>query len=302
MSSPYLVTVILNTNRRDDTLECINSLNASTYDNHSIIVLDNQSTDGSVDVIKNTYPEIQIIELHENLGYGGNNNVGIKAAIERKADWIFVLNEDVIVSPNCLEQIVESGERDPDIGIIGPIVYHHQSPHLIQSAGGTLGQHWEVAHAAVDEPDHGQFNNTREVDWISGCGIVVRRQAIEEVGLIDDRFFYYWDETEWCMRMHDNGWKVILVPSAKIWHKGVTVNHQPKPTVTYYATRNRLHTLAKHHAPISVWAFAWAQLLRTLTSWTIKPRWRYMRDHRNAMWYGIVDFLHGRWGQMPNRS
>ena len=86
-----------------------------------------------------------------------------------------------------------------------------------------------------------------------------------------------------------------------IWHKGVQRDHQPQPPVTYYATRNQLLTLAKHHAPLTVWFLAWGQMLRTLTSWTVKPKWRSKREHRDAMWRGIVDFLHQRWGQMPSR-
>jgi hypothetical protein len=90
------------------------------------------------------------------------------------------------------------------------------------------------------------------------------------------------------------------VPQAKLWHKGVQRNYHPKPSVTYYATRNRLLTLAKHHAPPKAWVLAWAQMLRTLTSWTVKPKWRSKHEHRDAMWRGILDFLRHRWGQVPS--
>ena len=198
--------------------------------------------------------------------------------------------------------LVDAGEIDPAIGIVGPMVYHHHAPDVIQSAGGVLGPYWDSIHLGRDERDHGQFANVREVEWISGCGILLRREAILQAGPIDERFFYFWEETEWCIRISREGWKVVHVPQAKLWHKGVTIDHKPKPVVTYYATRNRLLTLAKHHAPFMVWANAWAQMVRTLTSWTIKPRWRYMREHRDAMWHGIIDFLRGRWGQMPTGS
>ena len=112
--------------------------------------------------------------------------------------------------------------------------------------------------------------------------------------------FYYWEETEWCVRAGRAGWQLVHVPRAKLWHKGVQRNYQPKPSVIYYGTRNRLLLLAKHHAPPTAWVHAWFQLGRTLTSWTVKPKWRSMRDYRNAMWHGIVDFLFQRWGQMPS--
>ncbi len=114
-----------------------------------------------------------------------------------------------------------------------------------------------------------------EVDWVSGCSILVRREAIEQVGMIDARFFYYWEETEWCFRTGRAGWKIMNVPAAKIWHKGVQRDYKPKPAVTYYDTRNHLFLLLKHHAPASAWTYNWFQIIRTYVSWTVKPKWRH---------------------------
>ncbi len=301
MPQPKVITVILNTNRRDDTLACLASLAKSTYPNRHTIVLDNASTDGSVAAIRQAFPAVEIIELQENLGYAGNNNVGIRAAMAQNADWVFVLNEDTILAPNCLSELVAVGESSPQIGIVGPMVYHHNEPNVIQSAGGRLNRRWEGSHIAQNQPDTGQFVAPHRVDWISGCAILVRRAVIEQVGMIDERFFYYWEETEWCVRAAAAGWEIWHMPAAKLWHKGVQRDYQPKPSVTYYSTRNRLLLLAKHHAPLAVWLAAWAQIGRTLASWTLKPKWRNMRGHRDAMWRGMLDFLRHRWGQMPAR-
>jgi GT2 family glycosyltransferase len=298
MTEPYIISVILNTNRREDTLECLTSLQQSTYQNHHEIVLDNSSTDGSVEAIQARFPAVQIIQLADNRGYAGNNNVGIEAALAQGADWVFVLNEDTTLDPDCLPHLAEVGESDPQIGVVGPMVYHHDEPDIIQTAGGKLGYCWESVHLAANEPDQGQFSQPHLVDWISGCGIMVRSSAIEQVGAIDERYFYYWEETEWCLRAGKAGWRIMHVPQAKLWHKGVQRDYHPKPAVTYYATRNRLLTLAKHHAPLIVWLFVWGQMLRTLTSWTVKPKWRSKYDHRDAMWHGMIDFLRHRWGQM----
>lgn len=296
MPQPYVITVILNTNRRDDTLEVLASLEESTYNNHSVIVLDNASTDGSVDAIQKKYPHVEIIGLTQNLGYAGNNNVGIEIAIAKGADWVFVLNEDTILAEDCLKRLVEIGESDSSIGIVGPLVYHHSEPDVIQSAGGSLGPNWQSQHLGQNERDIGQFQYPQDVEWISGCAIMVRRTAIERVGALDARFFYYWEETEWCLRTRRDGWRVVFVPQAKLWHKGVQRDYQPSPSVTYYSTRNRLLMLAKHRAPIRVWGQAIWQISRTLTSWTIRPKWKSMREHRNAMGRGLVDFLRHRWG------
>lgn len=298
-SHPLVISVILNTNRREDTLQCLASLHRGSYPNHGIIVLDNHSSDGSVEAIRKFHPDVQIIELNDNLGYTGNNNVGIRAALEQGADWVFVLNEDIILDPDCLKKLVEVGESDPRIGILGPLVYHHDEPTVIQSAGGMLGRYWQSIHLGKNELDQGQFGIPHPVEWISGCAILVRRQAIKQAGMLDEDFFIYWEETEWCIRIAREGWKIFHVPQARIWHKGVQRNYDPKPSFTYYGTRNHLFTLAKHKAPFRAWFYTGFQLIRTITSWTIKPRWHFKREHRDAIWRGIMDFLHHHTGQMP---
>jgi GT2 family glycosyltransferase len=300
MKKPFVITIILNTNRREDTLACLESLALSTYENHKIIVLDNHSTDGSVQAINDAYPEVEVIALEENLGYAGNNNVGIEAALKHGADWVFVLNEDTIVAPDCISRLVEIGEKDLQTGIVGPMVYHHDEANVIQSAGGKLSEYWDGYHLGKNELDQGQFVEPHLVDWISGCAIMVRRAAIEQAGMIDAQFFYYWEETEWCLRTSRAGWRIVHVPAAKIWHKGVQRNYTPKPLVTYYSTRSHLFMLLKHHAPAAAWIYNWGQIFRTLMSWTIKPKWRSKRDHRDAMWRGLIDFMRHRWGQMSS--
>lgn len=297
---PSVVCVILNTNRRDDTLACLASLQESTYHNHRTIVLDNTSTDGSVEAIRTGFPGVRVIEIAENRGYAGNNNVGIEAALAQGADWVFVLNEDTVLAPECLARLVEVGESDPHIGIVGPMVYHHDEPNIIQSAGGMLGPCWESIHLAKNGRDRGQFPGPHQVEWISGCAIMVRRAVIEQVGGLDSRFFYYWEETEWCLRAGKAGWRVVHVPQAQLWHKGVQRNYKPNPAIMYYGTRNRFLMYAKHHAPLAAWTKAWLQTGRTLASWTVRPKWRSQRAHRDAMWLGVTDFVRGRFGQMPS--
>jgi GT2 family glycosyltransferase len=299
MREPLVISVILNTNRKDDTLECIGSLKENDYVAHEIILLDNQSTDGSVSAVQDKYPDVQINVLSENRGYAGNNNVGIQAAVDQGAEWVFVLNEDTVFSPDCLSKLIEVGNADETIGILGPMVYHHDEPNVIQSAGGELGKNWLGMHLGMNEVDHGQFSEPRPVEWITGCAILVRREVIEQVGMIDERFFMYSEEKEWCMRAGKAGWKLVHVPEAKVWHKGVQRDYQPKPSFTYYSTRNHFIMLSKHRAPVYAWISAVFQTARTLTSWSIKPKWRHKKEHRDAMWRGVMDYLHQRSGRMP---
>ncbi len=290
--------MILNTNRCQDTLACLESLQQNTYSNHRAIVLDNASHDGSVAAIQARFPEVHIINLTQNLGYAGNNNVGIQTALAQGADWVFVLNEDTILAEDCLAELISNAARRSKTGIAGPMVYHFDEPTVIQSAGGSLSQYWESNHIGQNEPDAGQYA-TRPVDWISGCAILVRREVIEQIGMLDERFFYYWEETEWCLRTSRAGWEIWHVPPARLWHKGVQRDYRPGPNVTYYNTRNRLLMLQKHQAPLKVKFHAWLQTWRTLLAWSVKPRWRMMRPHRDAMWQGMNDYLRQRWGMRP---
>lgn len=300
MAEPLVTAIILNTNRRADTLECLASLAQSTYPRLSILVLDNASQDGSVEAIQQQFPQVEVLAVTENRGYAGNNNVGIAAALSRGADWVFVLNEDTVLDPGCIAHLVAAGQADPQVGMLGPMIYHASEPEVIQSAGGMLGPRWCSTHLGQNQVDRGQFPQPHRVEWVSGCAIFARRALIEQVGAIDQRFFYYWEETEWCLRARRAGWQVLHVPHARLWHKGVQRDYRPSPNVTYYAVRNRLFMYALHHAPIQAWVAALWEIGRILLSWSVMPKWRLAkREHRQALLQALGDFIARRWGQRP---
>jgi len=300
MNQPLVYAVILSNYRYEDTCACLSSLSKSDYRNIKVILLDRDSADDLRATVRREYPEVQIIPLSENLGYAGNNNIGIQAALEQGAEWVFILNDDIVLDSSCLSSLIEIADQDPMIGIMGPMVYHFEESQIIQSAGGMLGKYWQSLHLGQNELDCGQFVAPHQVEWVTGCAILVHRAVIEQVGMLDPQYFLYWEETEWCIRASHAGWKIMHVPHAKLWHKGASRVQQLKPYVTYYTTRNRLFTLAKHQVPLSVWIFTFFQLIRILASWTLKPRWRLMREHRDAMWMGLINFLQGRSGPMPS--
>jgi hypothetical protein len=114
--------------------------------------------------------------------------------------------------------------------------------------------------------------------------------------MLDERFYYYWEETEWCVRTAKAGWRLVNVPTARLWHKGVKRDYHPSANVTYYNTRNRLLLLSKHRAPMRAWIVAGTQTTRTLVSFSVRAKWRHLHAHRDAMWQGVTDFLTGRLG------
>jgi GT2 family glycosyltransferase len=297
MHCPSVAAIVLNYRRPDDTLECLASLGRDVYPDRTSILLDFGSGESELAAILQSFPWVQVISLPENRGYAGNNNVGIRAAMERGVEWILLLNEDTVLDPHCLSRLVETGESDIRNGILGPLVCRDDQPHLIQSAGGVLSRRWESVHLARNEADRGQFPQPHEVDFVTGCAILLRRQVVERIGLLDERFFLYWEETDLCLRARRAGWRIVNVPRAKVRHKGATQDDKPSPKVVYFMTRNRLLLMSKHNASAGAWFAVWTQMLKSLLLSTLKRRGEgTTAEHRMAVLRGGLDFLRQRWG------
>lgn len=299
---PKIAIIILNTNRKVDTLECLASIYANQYPNLEVVVLDNHSSDDSIGEIQRHFPAVHKVSITENQGYAGNNNVGLNFVKQFNPDWVFVLNEDTIFAPTALSSLMNAVSGNERVGVIGPMVYHHDEPDIIQSAGGLFDRYFNAYHQSQNEKDTGQYTTPIQVDWIHGCAIAIRREALEQAGGLDARFFYYYEETEWCYRISQLKWKIWLIPQAKIWHKGVQRDYQPGANVTYYATRNRLLFYKIHAFPARVWFSSGLYFGRILLSWSLRKKWRHMRPHRDAMLQGINDFLRQKWGQRPIKN
>ena len=296
---PMVAIIILNWRQSELTLACLESVKCLTYNSKrlQIVVVDNASKDGSVEAIRDAYPGVTVIENPDNLGYAGGNNVGIRWALSNGATYILILNNDTILDPGLLNRLIVVMEDDKAIGITGPLIFHAEDPGVIQSAGGRLDKKWRGWHEGENERDEGQYDTCRQVEWLSGCALLARVEAVRQAGTFDERFFSYWEDVDWCLRISQAGWQVLNVPSAKIWHKGVQRNYQPKAYVTYYMTRNKLLTLKKHHAPVLVWLFTLFGMFKTIISWSVKSGWGSKISHRNAMLRGMTDFFMSRWGR-----
>ena len=294
-TAPHVTAIILNFDRREDTLECLRSIMKNDYPALSVLLLDYHSPEDTIKEFESVLPSVEVIHLTQNKGYAGNNNVGIQLAVERQSDWMLILNEDTFLDPKCISELVKCGQMDPAIGIVGPLVYHYDEPEVIQTAGAEMDPHWLSRHRSMNEKDMGQYKRVEEVDWVSGCAFLIRKDAVAEGGF-DERFFYYNEETELCYRTRKKGWKIFFTPAARLWHKGVKRDYKPAPNISYYYTRNQLLFLRKHSAPLSVRLYNWFYFIRTVLSWTIKPQWTDKREHRDAMLQGMLDYLRGRWG------
>lgn len=295
MSAPRVVIIILTFNSASHIRECLASLAMLDYPNFEVVVVDNASTDDTVKLAQTDTPAPKVLANEMNLGYAEGNNVGLRYALSANADYALVLNDDVIVARDFLTQLVRAAQADPHAALLGPIIYHHSTPAVIQSAGGALGN-WTFPHRGINEPERGQFNRVESVVWLSGCAILARCGALERIGLFDPDYFMYWEDVDWCLRAQEHGYNVLFVPQAKLWHKGVQVAYEPSPRVAYYMARNELYLLAKHRANLIVQIKSWGKYIRTIISYTVRPKWKNKRAHRNAQVKALWHVLTRRFG------
>jgi GT2 family glycosyltransferase len=292
--------IVVNWKRCSETLACVSSLARSTYPSLRVVVIDNASNDGSVDAIRRAHPSVDLIAAAENLGFVGGCNVGVDRARQHGAGYVLFLNNDAEIAPDAIALLVAVLQADVRGGAAGPTILYHDRPDVIWSAGGRIDwQRGTTTMLELDEPDRGQCGTqARPVDFVSGCALMAPLAVIDRVGGFDPRFFAYYEETEWCVRATRAGYTVLQVPLAKAWHKAAP-STQPASLLThYYMTRNRLLFLAITHAGIRAWCHTLlSEYLRTVVSWTVRPKWRSRRHHRAVMLRAIADYLRGRLGR-----
>ncbi|MCZ3364924.1 MULTISPECIES: glycosyltransferase family 2 protein [Methanobacterium] len=185
---------------------------------------------------------LTLINADKNYGFAEGNNVGIRYALKNlNTDYILLLNNDTVVDKDFLDKLVSTGEKKEDNGIIGPKIYYYSEPTRIWCIGGKID--WKFArglHVGTNEVDAGQYNRTEEFDYISGSAFLVKREVIDKIGLMDKKFFLYFEETDLALRASKNGYKSVYAPEAKIWHKvSKSGGGLSRPIGLYYITRNR---------------------------------------------------------------
>jgi len=297
---PLVSIIVLNYNGREDTLACLRSLEHLTYHNVNVVVVDNASSDGSEAAIRAAYPTLTFIQTGANLGFTGGNNVGIRHALENGADYVLLLNNDTIVAPDFISVMVEVMEQNPEVGVAGPMIYYFSAPETIWSAGGKID--WTrglTSMIGVNEEDKSQYGlSPRQTDFVTGCALMAKRAVWEKAGLLDDKFFMYYEETEWCVRATRAGYKIMLIPAAMIWHKISLEARATSPRTYYYMTRNRLLFLHRTRAGYGSWFYTLSEYARTFLSWSVRPKWVDKRPLRRVMWQAIRDYWDGRFGQV----
>lgn len=282
---PKVFIIILNYNGWKDTIECLDSLMKINYSNYQVVIVDNNSSNNSVEQIKkwctgeikyrnNSFEEnnpikcieysreeaenggikneeisieqsisnekLVLINSGENLGFSGGNNIGIKYALKKNADYVLLLNNDTIVNPDFLSPLVESMSMNNNVGIVGgKIINYYDENEFI--AGGFIdlnkGSGYHNYNRHKESPE--------EVSFLSGCIWLVKREVFEEVGYLDEKFFLYVEDVEFCYRVSCGGKKLVYNPNSEIYHKESRSTGKGSPLVLYYNTRNRMYFVKK---------------------------------------------------------
>ena len=302
---PLVYVVILNWNNAADTIECLQSLENSDYQPFVPLVIDNGSTNGSVREIREAYPKIKIIELDTNSGYAEGNNVGIQHAFDSSADYVMVLNNDTLVEPTMLAELVKCAESDSKIGMIGPKMYCYEPEDTIFATGSFIN--WSkgaTTNRGLFQPasDFAHFRGPEQVDFIAGCGVLVSRKFIEQVGVLDPIYYLNFEDVDWGVRGWRQGFEIWFAPQAVMWHKVSATLGKASPANTYYMTRNALLFFWRY-TPLRLRFLAIARIvfhtLKIILAWTFKPRYRNetYRKLRSANLLALRDFTFGKFGQ-----
>jgi len=210
---------VLNWNGKKIILDCLHSLDKVTYSNVNIVLIDNGSTDGSVNLIKKEFPNIEIIQLKENLGYAGGNNYGFKN-VKIQSEYSIFINNDTLVSANFINPLIEPLKNDTSIIQTAPKIFYADDPNLLWFAGGYINLFFGwIRHRGIRKIDKGQYNNSTLIDYATGCCICMRTKDFKLFKMFDESFSMYGEDVDLSIRVRKAGGKIMYIPESNIWHK-----------------------------------------------------------------------------------
>jgi hypothetical protein len=264
--------IVLNYKNLDDTTACLESLRKITYTNYHIVVVDNDSQDGSYELLKEQETDCCVIQSGENRGYAAGNNIGIRYALEQQADYVCILNNDVAVEPDFLSKLVDYMESVPEAGMTGPVVYEYNQRERIQSAGFSICVRTGRTRPLWQGKNETELSGKHTVvcDGLSGTCLLVRRDVLEKAGLIPECYFLFFEEMEWCLKVRKAGYKLVTVLDVGVYHKGSATINKMGTVSRYYMARNRVLFVRRNGTPVDAFLFLLGQtpfyFLRTLFS------------------------------------
>jgi GT2 family glycosyltransferase len=301
-SDPAWHAIVLSWNGREDTLRCLESLSRAVHPDLRIVCVDNGSSDGSQQAVRERFPQVQLIEAGANLGYSGGNNLGIRHALAHGARWVALVNNDATVAADFVAGFQAAARERPGAGILAGKVYFADRPSTIWFAGQRVSELLGYSgrprgYGREDAPEYGKVVSTGRA---VGALMAISREAIEAVGLLDDDLFAYVEDVDWALRVREAGFEVVFAPAARAWHavSASTGGERASTHTLYYGTRNTV-TVLERRRPLGAvgTVLRRAAILATfsLHALTRADRGAALR----AVRAGFADARHGRLGPRP---
>jgi GT2 family glycosyltransferase len=290
--------VVLSWNGRDDTLACLRSLEEATYQPLSVVLVDNNSQDGTPEAVSRSHPDVRVIALDENRGFAGGVNVGLRAALDDGAEHVLLLNNDAIVEPGFLEPLVTAAAA-PQVGAACAQILHAEPPHLVWYAGASYDPRrgHQGRHRAYGEPRLPATTAPYPTDRACGGAMLIPRGAAERVGLLDETLFAYAEDVEWSLRARAAGLSIVVVPASVVYHEvSAASGGASSPDTLYYALRNGL-VVAERACRLGRAGTARrrAEAALAFTMQALRSPWR--RRGLQAVRAGLRDARRGRLGE-----
>jgi len=252
-----IFVVILNFNGKEDTLQCLRFLEKANVPKGfvlKILVIDNASVDDSVRLIRKSFPKVLVHESLVNTGFAKGNNIGIEIAMKKKADYVVLLNNDTEIDFNFFIELLKGVDRHPAGGVFIPKIYFakgkefHKDRYkksdegkVIWAAGGEID--WDNmfgVNIGMNDVDHGQFDEERQIELASGCCMLLTRKTLEELKGFDERYFMYYEDVDLCLRVRNAGFEIWYIPKSQIWHVSAGSSAIGSVLQDYFIARNRM--------------------------------------------------------------
>ena len=297
MKEPKIAIIIINWNTYQLTFNCLKSLKACTYKNKTIFLVDNGSKDDSGDKLALEFPDINFIKNEINEGFTGANNKALKVILKQNFDYVLLLNNDTEVKPNFLTHLEASMNFDENLAATQPLILDFPNKNTIWNAGGSFNSFFGLSKTRfkgmIYKP---KLKIDTSTEWISGCCILVKIAVIHEVGLLDNRFFAYFEDVDWSIRMTNLGYKLGVVPKSIIYHhssgsskKNNTSNEgNLSPYAHYLNVRNHIYLIKKHTFFFNSIGSLIYQILK-ITSYSIYFILRFRFGKFKMVWRGVSD-------------
>ncbi len=284
---PLVSVITVNYNQLQYTLELLSSLQHSEYQNVEVIVVDNGSRENPEAAIRQAYPDVKVIVSRENLGFAGGNNLGVAAATGK---YLFFINNDTEVCPDTIRPLVDFFETHPEAGMISPKIIYYNSGELIQYVGSSAinpytGRNFREG---FKEKDNGQFDQTRVTELAHGAAMMVPGTVIDKVGMMQEFFFLYYEELDWCETIKKAGYKIYVVPESKIYHKESMSVGKNSTLKTYYMTRNRLLFMRRHTHGLTKFSWMLFFVVFSIPKNSLKFLLSRELEHLKAFWKGFL--------------